>query len=134
MKALSIDLGGSHAAVAVVEDRRILRSREIPADSAAGLAPVLPKLKTILDELLREEGFLASLRGSGSWTALPAGHPMPTAGLSPFATDRGGVIDLGVAAMDPARRRGPRLGAVRLARRTAVEVPTAGPDHLGARG
>ncbi|WP_037604794.1 MocR-like transcription factor YczR [Streptacidiphilus rugosus] len=50
-------------------------------------------------ELLRDEGFLASRRGAGSWTALPAGRPMPVAGLSPFPTDGGGVIDLGVAAM-----------------------------------
>jgi len=56
MRALSIDLGGSHAAVAVVEEKRILRSREIPADSAAGLAPLLPALKTIVGELLSEEG------------------------------------------------------------------------------
>ncbi|WP_042398737.1 PLP-dependent aminotransferase family protein [Streptacidiphilus carbonis] len=53
-------------------------------------------------ELLREEGFLLSRRGSGSWTALPDGRPMPVAGLSPFPTDRGGVIDLGVAALPAA--------------------------------
>ncbi len=54
MKALSIDLGGSHATLAVVEDKSILISREIPADSTAGLLPLLPVLKTILFDLLSE--------------------------------------------------------------------------------
>src|SRR5665213_2211576 len=51
MKALSIDLGGSHAALAVVEDKRILVSREIHVDSSAGLLPLLPIFKTIFLEL-----------------------------------------------------------------------------------
>ena len=56
MKAISIDLGGSHATLAVVEDRNILLSREIPADSAAGLGPVLPVLRTIVFEMLSQLG------------------------------------------------------------------------------
>lgn len=52
MKALSIDLGGSHATVAVVEDTRILISREISADAGAGLLPLLPIFKSIFYEML----------------------------------------------------------------------------------
>lgn len=54
MKAISIDLGGSHATLAVVEDKSILASREIPLDSSARLLPVLPVFKTIIFELLAE--------------------------------------------------------------------------------
>ncbi|MFC5908382.1 PLP-dependent aminotransferase family protein [Streptacidiphilus monticola] len=52
-------------------------------------------------ELLRGEGFLASRRGAGSWTALPAGRAVPATGLSPRSGDAAGgdAIDLGVAAM-----------------------------------
>ncbi len=54
MKALSIDLGGSHATLAVVEDKQILISREIPVDSSAGLLPLLPIFKTIIFEMLSQ--------------------------------------------------------------------------------
>jgi DNA-binding transcriptional MocR family regulator len=84
----------------LVLDGRVPVETRLPAERE--LCAVLGVSRTTVTaayELLREEGFLASLRGSGSWTALPAGRPMPTAGLSPFPTDRGGVIDLGVAAM-----------------------------------
>lgn len=54
MKALSIDLGGSHATLAIVEDKEILISREIPVDSSTGLRPVLPIFKTILFDLLAQ--------------------------------------------------------------------------------
>lgn len=56
MKALSIDLGGSHAALAVIEDKSILLSREIPVDSSVGLRPLLPVLKTILFDMLSQLG------------------------------------------------------------------------------
>ncbi len=59
MKAISIDLGGSHAALAIVEDKNILISREIPADSAAGLRPLLPIFKTIIFEMLSQTGLRA---------------------------------------------------------------------------
>jgi len=59
MKAMSIDLGGSHATLAVVEDRSILLSREIPVDSTAGLRPLLPILRSILFEMLAQLGMRA---------------------------------------------------------------------------
>ncbi|MFC1416820.1 MocR-like transcription factor YczR [Streptacidiphilus cavernicola] len=84
----------------LVLDGRVPVETRLPAERE--LCAVLGVSRTTVTaayELLREEGFLASRRGSGSWTALPAGRPMPVAGLSPFPADRGGVIDLGVAAM-----------------------------------
>ncbi len=59
MKAISIDLGGSHATVAIVEEKKILISREIPVDSAAGLNPLLPLLKTIISDMLSQSGLPA---------------------------------------------------------------------------
>lgn len=52
MKALSIDLGGSHAAIAAVEDKAVLASREISVDATDGLGPLLPRLSEISHELL----------------------------------------------------------------------------------
>jgi glucokinase len=51
--ALAIDLGGSHAACALVGQGRILASRIIPADGKAPLASLLPALSDTLHELLR---------------------------------------------------------------------------------
>lgn len=59
MKALSMDLGGSHAALAIVEDRSIQVSREIAVDSSAGLLPVLPALVTMFREMLAEASLQA---------------------------------------------------------------------------
>jgi len=51
-------------------------------------------------DALRTEGFLESRRGSGSWTCVPAGSPMPTRGLEPLPPEHAGsVIDLGTAAL-----------------------------------
>src|SRR5215469_4272375 len=44
MKAIAIDLGGTHATVAVVERVRILALEEISLDCLQGLAPALPLL------------------------------------------------------------------------------------------
>jgi glucokinase len=52
MKAIAIDIGGSHATVALVEGKGILNSREVPADSSRGLALLLPTLKNIVAGLL----------------------------------------------------------------------------------
>jgi DNA-binding transcriptional MocR family regulator len=84
----------------LVADGRIALGGRLPAERE--LAAALGVSRTTIAaayQLLREEGFLTSRRGSGSYTALPAGRPMPSAGLSPFPSDGGGVIDLGVAAM-----------------------------------
>lgn len=51
-------------------------------------------------ESLRSEGFLESRRGAGSWTAVPAGNPLPARGLEPLPPDAlGSMIDLGCAAL-----------------------------------
>lgn len=50
--ALSIDLGGSHAACAVVRDGAILANRTIPLDRGNKLAHLLPKLNGALIDLL----------------------------------------------------------------------------------
>ena len=84
----------------LVLDGRVPVETRLPAERE--LCAVLGVSRTTVTaayELLRAEGFLVSRRGSGSWTALPAGRPVPVAGLSPYAPDRGGVIDLGVAAL-----------------------------------
>ncbi len=54
MKALSIDLGGSHATLAVIEDKHILISKELPADSSAGLLRLLPIFTSMLSEILSQ--------------------------------------------------------------------------------
>ncbi|THA27396.1 PLP-dependent aminotransferase family protein [Streptomyces sp. RKND-216] len=51
-------------------------------------------------EALRAEGYLASRRGAGSWTALPEGSPLPTGGLEPLPPEAADtMIDLGCAAL-----------------------------------
>ncbi|NGO78405.1 PLP-dependent aminotransferase family protein [Streptomyces sp. YC504] len=51
-------------------------------------------------EALRSEGFLESRRGAGSWTAVPAGNPLPARGLEPLPPEAlGSMIDLGCAAL-----------------------------------
>ncbi len=59
MKAISLDLGGSHVTLAVVEDKNILISREIFADSGAGLKPLLPAFRSIIFEMLSQLGLRA---------------------------------------------------------------------------
>jgi glucokinase len=51
MIAFAIDLGGSHAACAVVEDGAILASRSVPVSGRNGLKSLLPLLSTTLREL-----------------------------------------------------------------------------------
>ncbi len=51
-------------------------------------------------EALRADGYLASRRGAGSWTALPEGSPLPTGGLEPLPPEAADtMIDLGCAAL-----------------------------------
>ena len=54
MKALAVDLGGSHATCAVVEDRAILSMRTLETKGAKDLEPVLPKLAGALKSLMNE--------------------------------------------------------------------------------
>jgi glucokinase len=53
LTALAIDLGGSHAACAVVRGGAILASRSLPADGASGLKSLLPDVVETLIELLQ---------------------------------------------------------------------------------
>jgi glucokinase len=52
MKAFAVDLGGSHATCALIEDQAILDSREVPTDGALGLGPFLPHIGETLKALL----------------------------------------------------------------------------------
>ena len=52
--AFSIDLGGSHATVAVVCGAQVLASRELAMDSSRNLAPVLDQFANAIRELARE--------------------------------------------------------------------------------
>ena len=56
MRAIAIDLGGSHAAVAAVEDRRILAAREISLDCLQGLGTALQLIASGVREVLAESG------------------------------------------------------------------------------
>jgi glucokinase len=58
MKALAVDLGGSHVTCAFVEDRTIVRAKTLATEPSEGLAPMLPfladALRTVMGEA--EEG------------------------------------------------------------------------------
>lgn len=54
MKALAIDLGGSHATCGVVEDRSLLAHESIDTDSAGSLAAVLPRIVDCFRRLLKQ--------------------------------------------------------------------------------
>ncbi len=56
MIALAVDLGGSHANCAIVEERGIVASRSFPASKAAGLRPLLPVLCDVLHTLAADTG------------------------------------------------------------------------------
>jgi glucokinase len=48
VKALAVDLGGSHASCAVVEGERVLACREVALEAVHGLGPALPAIATAL--------------------------------------------------------------------------------------
>jgi glucokinase len=52
-KAIAIDLGGSHASIAIMDDDQMLALREIEVKATDGLAPLLPRLEVIVHELLQ---------------------------------------------------------------------------------
>jgi glucokinase len=56
MRALAIDLGGTHATCAIIEDRSIVASRKLDLDSAQGLRSVLPLFAETFHALLRDCG------------------------------------------------------------------------------
>jgi glucokinase len=51
-KAIAIDLGGTHASIAIVDDQSILASRHIDLETRGTLATLLPTLHTAALELL----------------------------------------------------------------------------------
>jgi glucokinase len=53
---LAIDLGGTHATCAVVDERSILASEVVTTDGAVGLRPVLPEIARALHRLLKQSG------------------------------------------------------------------------------
>ncbi|MCX6621417.1 MAG: ROK family protein [Acidobacteria bacterium] len=57
MKVLAVDLGGSHATCAVVEERHILRKTTVPASGDGGLAVLLPPLAQAIGALLDGAGY-----------------------------------------------------------------------------
>ncbi|POX37502.1 GntR family transcriptional regulator [Streptomyces sp. Ru73] len=85
----------------LVLEGRIPVAARLPAERE--LAAALSVSRTTVAaayEALRAEGFLESRRGSGSWTAVPAGNPLPTRGLEPLPPEAAGsMIDLGCAAL-----------------------------------
>jgi DNA-binding transcriptional MocR family regulator len=85
----------------LVLEGRVPVAARLPAERE--LAAALAVSRTTVAaayEALRAEGFLRSRRGSGSWTAVPAGRPLPGRGLPPLPPEAaGGTIDLGYAAL-----------------------------------
>jgi glucokinase len=60
MKALAIDLGGTHATCAVLDDRTILAEAVVNTDGTGGLKPVLPLFVDTFRKLLQKTGLAAS--------------------------------------------------------------------------
>ncbi len=56
MKALVVDLGGSHATCALVEDRKIIRTKTLVTEASKELATVLPQLADALQTIMSEAG------------------------------------------------------------------------------
>jgi glucokinase len=52
-KAIAIDLGGSHASIAIMDDSKMLALQEVEIKATDGLAPLLPRLEEIVHAMLR---------------------------------------------------------------------------------
>lgn len=111
--------------VLVLEGRVPVAAR-LPAERE--LAAALSVSRTTVAaayEALRGEGFLESRRGAGSWTAVPAGAPLPARGLEPLPPEAlGSMIDLGTAAL-PA----PEPWLTRAVRGALEELPPYASTH-----
>lgn len=86
----------------LIRDGRLALGTRLPAERA--LAEVLSSSRTTVTAAygcLRDEGYLTSRRGSGSFTTMPDGQRMSTSGLWSEASDNHDLIDLGCAAPDP---------------------------------
>lgn len=59
MKAISLDIGGSHAVCAAVEDDRILATERLPVADASNFARLLPQLSLAASAVLDRSGLTA---------------------------------------------------------------------------
>ncbi|MEO3755727.1 PLP-dependent aminotransferase family protein [Streptomyces sp. B6B3] len=110
----------------LVLEGRVPVAARLPAERE--LATALSVSRTTVAaayEALRTEGFLESRRGSGSWTAVPAGRELPARGLEPLSPEAtGSMIDLGNAAL-PA----PEPWLTRAFQGALAELPPAARTH-----
>lgn len=110
----------------LVSEGRVPVAARVPAERE--LASALAVSRTTVAaayQALRNEGFLVSRRGSGSWTAVPAGRSVPTRGLDPLPPATGtSMIDLGCASL-PA----PEPWLTRAVRQAAEELPRYAATH-----
>ncbi|WP_156721426.1 SCO1417 family PLP biosynthesis transcription factor [Streptomyces apocyni] len=85
----------------LVLEGRVPVAARLPAERELALALNVSRTTVAAAyEALRGEGFLESRRGAGSWTAVPAGNPLPARGLEPLPPEAlGSMIDLGCAAL-----------------------------------
>ncbi|AEY88126.1 MULTISPECIES: PLP-dependent aminotransferase family protein [Streptomyces] len=85
----------------LVLEGRVPVAARLPAERELALALSVSRTTVAAAyEALRGEGFLESRRGAGSWTAVPAGNPIPARGLEPLPPEAlGSVIDLGCASL-----------------------------------
>lgn len=85
----------------LVLEGRVPVAARLPAERELALALSVSRTTVAAAyEALRTEGFLESRRGAGSWTAVPAGNPLPARGLEPLPPEAlGSVIDLGCASL-----------------------------------
>lgn len=85
----------------LVLEGRVPVAARVPAERELALALSVSRTTVAAAyEVLRAEGFLESRRGAGSWTAVPAGNPLPARGLEPLPPEAlGSMIDLGCAAL-----------------------------------
>ncbi|WP_405610336.1 PLP-dependent aminotransferase family protein [Streptomyces sp. NBC_00076] len=85
----------------LVLEGRVPVAARLPAERELALALSVSRTTVAAAyEALRAEGFLESRRGAGSWTAVPAGNPLPARGLEPLPPEAlGSIIDLGCAAL-----------------------------------
>ncbi|MFF7364629.1 aminotransferase class I/II-fold pyridoxal phosphate-dependent enzyme [Streptomyces sp. NPDC008125] len=85
----------------LVLEGRVPVAARLPAERELALALAVSRTTVAAAyEALRAEGFLESRRGAGSWTAVPAGNPLPARGLEPLPPEAlGAMIDLGCASL-----------------------------------
>lgn len=60
MRAISIDIGGSHAVCAIVDDRRIVAAETLPVGDATCFAMLLPELAAAVSSVFRAAGLRAA--------------------------------------------------------------------------